>query len=131
MVVNRTGVTRIVFIFKQVVVKIPNFSYSWQHFLKGLLANIQENTCYKWSGNKELLCPVIWASWGGWVLVMKRADIKRHEDEIRALPFTIQDPEEQVKERYKEWINAGLGGDDKCDNYGYINNRLVKVDYAQ
>ena len=142
MKVNRRGVTRIVFIFKNVVVKIPNFTYSWKHFLIGITNNIQEKEMWramvcvgnefktppsKYFGNyilmSDLLCPVRWASWGGWILIMEKADVEKHIEEVRSLnpgcPYFS----------YSDWKNNGLDGDDKPDNFGYYKNRLVKIDY--
>jgi len=139
MQVNSTGITRIVFVFKNFVVKVPNWHYSWLHFLKGLIGNINESKCWKYnsgkceSGKSHLLCPVIWCSWGGWILIMKKADIMRHLSEVMAMPPIPDDWHERKKElseRYALWIDAGFGGDDKCDNYGYYQDRLVKIDYA-
>lgn len=134
-----SGCTRIVFIFKTFVVKIPNFRYSWDHFLKGILGNINESRTWKWnsgkyeSGKSHLLCPVIWCSWGGWVLIMKRADTESYERWVRSLPpiSNTEDCVESNKMFYSQWITAGLGGDDKADNYGYLNGQIVKIDYAQ
>jgi len=82
-------------------------------------------------GKVYLLCPVKWCSWGGWILIMERADVEKHYEEIyNSSPIGNIDPCEEVKQRYKKWIDAGFGGDDKCDNYGYLSDRLVKVDYA-
>lgn len=119
MIINRVGTTRIVFIFKNVVVKVPNFCDGWLNFLTGLVANINENQTWKWnsgdyeSGKSYLLCPVKWCSWGGWFLVMQRAT-----------PCEIGE-----KIDYIEWMKAGFGGDDKPDNYGWYNYRIVKIDY--
>lgn len=121
MKVNRMGVTRIVLIFKSFVIKIPNARVQWDHFLKGILANIQENTTWKYnSGNYErgksyLLAPVLWCSWGGWILVMKRVKVCGWEDKID----------------YTKWIEADFGGDNKPQNYGYLNGIIVKIDYGQ
>jgi len=125
--IDDSGCTRVVLVFESYVLKIPRFTYSWSHFLKGLLANMQERDCWKWNsgkyekGDSHLLCPVIWGSWGGWLLIMKRADVKRHLDEVY---------KEKRKYCYATIINAGFGGDDKPENYGYLNNKLVKVDYG-
>lgn len=119
------GCTRIVFLLNEVVVKVPNFTVCWRHFLQGILANMGERDTYRWnsgqyeSGKSHLLCPVVWASWGGWVLVMKRA-----------IPFTYLD-EEGHEMDYSKWIVAGFGGDDKPDNYGKLNGQVVKLDYGQ
>jgi len=137
MKINRTGVSRIVLEFKNFVIKIPNFTYSWYHFIWGICSNIEENQCWKWNsgkyekGKSHLLCPVKWCSYGGWILIMQKANIKRHEIEVRNLPLSTIPPEEETIIRYKEWIEAGFGGDDKCDNYGYIEDRLVKIDYSR
>lgn len=138
MKVNRMGITRVVFEFTRFVVKIPNPTYSWKHFLQGLIANIKENGCWKNSRDyyerRELLCPIIWTSWGGWILIMAKADMNRWNDEIRALPREVKDRVKinikDTDELYHKWIDVGLGGDDKADNYGYYQDRLVKVDYA-
>lgn len=69
------GVTRIVLIFSGVVIKVPNFMYSWDHFLKGLVSNMGERDTWKYNSYSEdrrllrdkLLCPVLWCSWGGLV----------------------------------------------------------------
>ena len=130
MKINQTGITRIVIELRNVVIKIPRFTYSWEHFLKGLIANISENKTWEYNsgkyeeGKSYLLCPVVWCSYGGWLLVMKKADMKRHEDEVRAWIDNGQEPM-----WYVAWKNAGFGGDDKCDNFGYYENRLVKIDY--
>lgn len=126
---NTRGITRLVIELKNVVIKLPNFTYSWQHFLKGLLANIQESQTWKWHPRKDLLCPVLWCSWGGWLLVMRKADVSKHIKEV-AVQEDIFQTKEYRETLYAEWIIEGLSGDDKEDNYGYINDRLVKIDYG-
>lgn len=109
--------------------KYPRFNYSWEHFLKGLLHNITELNTWKWNsgkhekGNSYLLCPVIFSLPGGWLIIMKKADMKKHENEIRALNGYND-------HYYSKFISAGFGGDDKPDNYGYLNGKLVKVEYG-
>lgn len=122
--IRSNGVTRIVFEFDKFVIKIPNFKYSWMHFLKGLIANMNENSIWKWQAHPnnetarpDLLCPVLWASCGGWILIMQKA--------VRC--EWIND---ESQWNYKEWIDAGFGGDDKPDNYGYLNGKMVKLDYG-
>jgi hypothetical protein len=121
MIINRKGVTRIVIEFKRVVVKIPNFTCQWSHFLKGIVGNINENKTWKYnSGNFEkgtsyLLCPVLWCSWGGWILVMKKAiPLQRSEWDTTYIP------------EHKKYFK----GDDTISNYGWLDGRLVKFDYA-
>lgn len=123
--INRQGITRIVFLTKKYAIKIPNFTCQWNHFLQGLLSNINESTTWKYNsgqyeeGNSHLLCPVVWASWGGWILIMKRAVPCKFFDEGG----------EEID--YSKWIVAGFGGDDKPLNYGQLNGRIVKLDYGQ
>lgn len=113
MKINRNGITRIVIELERIVIKIPNFLYQWDHFLVGLLSNIREYRTWNYSENKHLLCPVIWCSWGGWILIMQKAEgVSWGEINLRI--FT----------------EAGLDGDDKEDNYGLINGRVVKIDYG-
>ena len=114
---NRKGVTRLVFEFDNFVIKIPNFTYSWQHFLKGILANIQEYTTWSWSKD-ELLCPVLWCSWGGWFLIMKKA---------KTYSFDEWDNIEVDISNHIKYFP----GDDTMSNYGYLNDKLVKIDYGQ
>lgn len=122
MICNK-GVTRIVFILKHVVIKIPKFTCQWEHFIKGLLANISENKTWKYnsgeyeSGKSHLLCPVVWCSWGGWILVMKKVD--------RCLQYDEWDKWD-ISEHRKHFE-----GDDTVSNYGILNNKLVKIDYGQ
>ena len=118
--VNSEGITRLVIIFKTVVVKIPRLRWSnniWYSFLKGICANIEEHRT--WEATKsELLCPVVWCSWGGWILIMKKADVDKWIKES-----------EDINWSYAAHINAGFG-DDKSSNYGYYKNKLVKIDYS-
>jgi hypothetical protein len=126
--VARDGISRTVFVFRKFVVKVPKLRYGWYYFIVGLCSNIEEYRT--WVATKSpLLCPIRWMSWGGWFLVMERADVQKHIDEIRNLPGPTPDPESDLRSRYKVWADAGFGGDDKCDNYGYLGDRLVKVDY--
>lgn len=121
MIINRKGSTRIVFLIKKHAIKIPNFLDGWTLFLKGLLANIQESNTWEWwripnselFERSELLCPIIWRSWGGWIVVMKRAD-----------PITNQDTR-PVFLQLEYFIK-----DHKDDNYGIINGKVVMIDYG-
>lgn len=123
MKVCRKGVTRIVFVFKNVVVKIPNFTCQWSHFLKGIIGNIEEGRTWRWNsgkyekGTSHLLCPVLYTSAGGWFLVMKRAKTLSFEE------WDLIDPDCSEHRKY-------FAGDDTCSNYGFLDGRLVKIDYA-
>jgi hypothetical protein len=123
MKMNRNGCTRYVFILRNVVVKIPKPSYNWQNFLKGIIANIHESETWRFNsgkyekGNSHLLCPVLWCSWGGWVLVMRKVDELITEENINKFDCT-----EHIKH---------FEGDDTISNYGILKGKLVKIDYGQ
>lgn len=84
---------------------------------------MRERDTYRFNSphKQEMLAAVKWASWGGWIIIMDRADTSRHAKEAANTP---------ADELYQEWIKAGLGGDDKHTNYGYRGDRLVKIDYG-
>ena len=115
---NRSGITRIVFELKNIVIKIPNFFYQWDHFLKGLIANINESGVWQWHPHKELLCPVVWCSWGGWILIMRKAKILTDKEFVEHVDIHA-------------YTEAGFDGDDKSDNYGWFEGRIVKIDYGK
>ena len=121
MKINTTGVTRIVIELKTVVIKIPNFTYRWSHFLRGIIANISESQTWKYNsgkyelGKSHLLCPVVYCAMGGWFLIMKKAQ------KINKADWQKMDITEHVKY---------FKGDDTHQNYGTINRKLVKLDYA-
>lgn len=117
--IERKGITRIVLVFNTFVIKIPNFTYCWAHFLQGLLSNINESKTWKYNKNKHLLCPVIWTSYGGWILIMKKAIVCRW----------LSENGEEID--YSKWTAVDLGGDDKSQNYGVYKDRIVKIDYGQ
>jgi len=121
--ISTTGVTRMVILWRGVAIKIPKPS-KWSNFLRGLIGNINESDTWKYNSGKydcgysHLLAPVIWCSWGGWVLIMKRAKI-----------ITNQEWGEGVLS-IDEHIRT-FGGDDTISNYGFIGDRLVKIDYGE
>lgn len=122
--INNKGVTRTVFCFKNFVVKVPCIHKGWCNFLRGLVGNINEGQTWRWNsgafekGTSHLLCPVLLTSWGGWFLVMKRAKtLTNNEWEL----LSDVDCSEHKKH---------FGGDDSVRNYGYLDSRLVKIDYA-
>ncbi len=131
-----TGITRTVFIFKNFVIKVPKIRYGWYYFLLGLCGNIEEKKT--WEAIKDnpdynkLLCPIKWASKSGLIVIMEKADVEGWDREVGS-KFDQTDDWYLRKVLngmlYKKWIDAGFGGDDKSDNYGYYKGRLVKVDY--
>jgi hypothetical protein len=123
--INRKGATRIVIELTSVVIKIPNFLHTWQTFVRGLLSNIDENDTWLFNsgaydeGRSKLLCPVEWCSWGGWILIMSKVDKVLTYDEFW-----------EIYDKAADHIKY-FPGDDTGPNYGFIDNRLVKIDYAQ
>lgn len=116
------GTTRTVILIGGYAIKIPVFT-EWRLFLSGLLANIQEVT-FSRAGWPEL-CPVIWSIPGGWLVVMQRAE-----------PLTR---EQFFALNYAEWIKGGkdlpkgewvIPVENKQDSFGYLDGRLVAVDYG-
>lgn len=112
------GITRIVFIFKHFVIKIPNFRYSHLHWLQGCYANWSErNYCkvFATMDDKELLnkvAPSYYCSIFGLLQVQARC-----ENLDRELT-------KQELEYFKDF------GDLKSDNAGFYKGRVVLLDYS-
>jgi hypothetical protein len=119
--IERRGVTRIVILTNRYAIKIPKPKI-WNHFLRGILANISEKRTWRWNsgeyeeGFSHLLCPVVWCSWGGWILVMERAR-----------PLSRADWEWVTVPEHKKHFP----GDDTMSNYGWMEGRVVKIDYGE
>lgn len=120
---NNKGVTRFVILLFGIAIKIPKF-WKWTHFLRGLLANMDEYNTWRWNsgkydvGNSYLLAPVLWCGFGGLLLIMRRAE-----------PIT------QLMWVENKWIikehRLHFGGDDTISNYGLLDGKMVKIDYGQ
>lgn len=116
---NKQGVTRLVFIFRRFVIKIPNFTVQHDHFLSGCCANWNErkrwkifHPCNDVDFGKKI-APTLFCSWFGLIQIQARCEIlHRHLSE------------EEV-EYFKD-----VTTDIKCQNFGYYKGRLVCVDYA-
>lgn len=103
---------------------MPSLLNGWHNFIFGLLANMNEATVWdiatlpqhadngQFVGQSHLLCPVLWRSWGGWVLVMRRCEPVSHDFDLTP------------------WEEACLDGDDKLENYGLLDGHIVKLDYG-
>lgn len=123
----RWGVTRLVWCCGKRAWKIPNPLNGWHNFIIGLNANLCESAnWYAFSTTepdqleyigRELLCPVTFTSWGGWLLGMRRVERELTESERDALDLN-------------PWRKLDLHGDDKATNYGWLNGRIVKLDYG-
>lgn len=111
----KKGATRLVFLIGGWAVKIPNFTYSHANFLNGCHANWQERvvTRYRLPEFIERAAPCVFCAWFGLLSVMRRV-------EINTEPLT--------REQKKYFKNQTT--DYKPCNFGYLNGRLVCVDYA-
>lgn len=118
--INLSGATRIVFIFKKFVIKIPNVR-EYKLFLYGILSNLQEKTFSKMK--REDLAHVYFCSPFGLFLIMQRAEVTSDMNERRFIRM--------IYKKYKDDdLRCFMIADCKPDNWGYINGNLVKVDYG-
>lgn len=106
-----------VFLTKKYAIKIPNIR-GWRRFLWGLLANMQEK---QWSGFDDFLCPVLFCSWGGWLLIMPLVRIEENselsESDFLSLVRIGND-------------DAFLPVENKRGHFGWLGKRLVAIDYG-
>jgi hypothetical protein len=119
MTFKQNGTTRLVFVFRRFVIKIPNFTCQHDHFLNGCSANWRERKYWKqWRHTEEMgtrLCPTIFCSWFGLIQIQRKAAIlpnDYHLSENELLPF------------------GDFASDNKPQNFGYYKGNLVMVDYA-
>lgn len=116
------GSTRIVFIFNKLVIKMPNLLVQYDHFLYGLLANINER---KMSGKHKDLAKVFYGNKFGFILIMEKAEVISNDinwDKFKDSLFKIYQNDE---------LREFMLSDYKPSNWGYIQNRLVKIDYGK
>lgn len=108
------GCTRFVFLIGNYAIKIPRLN-DWRLFLRGVLANIDEKIWYSNSPDswKLKMCPTIF-TFKGLLLIAKRAKPVT-EDEFLSLELETFKP---------------LPMDAKQSNFGWYDNRIVLVDYA-
>jgi hypothetical protein len=107
--INRQGITRLVFITNKYAIKVPRINRGWKRFIEGMCSNMSENQCWN-ACESEYLCPVLF-SFGGFVLVMPKLEILKRGDSL---------PKIHTKEP---------GCDPNPINYGYLNGKIVCVDY--
>ena len=110
------GASRTVFLTTKYAIKRPSFQ-SYRLFLHGLLANLQE---VKFSKSKlDGLCPVIFYLPLGLLVVMPRC---------RVLTFDEFDPKKL--EEFIDKENYRIPAELKPDSFGYLNGKLVAIDYG-
>jgi len=116
----KKGTTRIVFLIGKYAIKFPRIHHKYpghryKMFLRGLLANIDENFWWKSTYKRDKLCPVKFKSPLGFFLVMDRA-------------IPLKESEYNKEQFEKDFF--GLPLDNKIVNFGKIDNRIVLIDYA-
>jgi len=115
----KIGATRKVFIFKNFVMKMPN-TISFPYYLYGILGNYQEKIRQKEHFD---LAKVLWCSPFYIFLIMEKANPIIDMDEASFV--------RKIKEKYKnDDLRDFMLLDLKIDNWGYIGDHLVKIDYA-
>jgi len=114
------GLTRMVLTFGPLAFKFARGR-------KSVRCNLHEAQLYRRSSAKRraMLCPVLWCSRYGFVLIMRRAET----------PVTQGALDERKATAWLEWDYAGPGDDEhpfgwKRSDWGYLDGRVVAVDYA-
>lgn len=113
----RKGVTRVVFVFKKFVIKIPNFNYCHSHFLQGCYANWSERQyCKIFKNHKDynLVAPSYFCSWFGLIQI-----------QAKCKPL-LRDLSNKEIDKFKFVCK----GDIKKENFGWYKGKLVCLDYV-
>jgi len=123
--IDKRGNTRIVFIFKNFVIKIPNIKH-YNLFIRGIIHNLNEKI---FSGSHKDLAKVYHCNRFGLFLIMEKVDfvvIDGYNPHDSWLPFV-----EMIEERYKDDKMKDFMLDDcGVNNWGYKNGKLLKIDYG-
>lgn len=110
------GTSRIVLLIGNYAVKVPSF-VEWRLFLLGLLANMQERR-FSEHGWEEL-CPVLWSIYGGFMIVMRRAE-----------PLTREQFDSFDAEAWLERDDYVVPAEPKMDSFGWLDGKIVAIDYG-
>ena len=112
------GITRIVIKFFRFAIKFPNPFNGHLNFLIGCCSNYKERCFYKefrkYRPISELICPSYFCSYFGLFQIQKRC-VVNHRD---------------LTESELKKFDAVRHGESKPINFGFIDNRLVCLDYA-
>jgi hypothetical protein len=118
--VNKKGITRIVFLIGKYAIKIPNYQYQHDHFLQGCYANWSERKYCKGFKNAdykenmyEWVAPSYFCSWFGLVQIQARCEVNNNN----------------LTDKQKKFYKSLCGTDFKKENFGYLNGKLVCLDY--
>lgn len=133
----KTGVTRWVLLTKKYAIKFPSL-YSYRHFLQGILGNEQECFWYrnfKWT---KKLCPVLWKSWGYFVIIMPKVRVMTDEEatqewgwkyERSATLECFETPLDKFL-KIEEGEDSIFPAEKKSDSFGWLDGRIVIIDYG-
>lgn len=117
LIINK-GITRIVISFFGLSFKFPNPINGHVFFLQGCLSNYKERQFYKEFKNyhpiSDLICPSYFCSYFGLLQIQKQCSVNTRE-------LT----EEELKH-----FEVVRNGESKPANFGFIDNKLVCLDYA-
>ncbi len=109
------------------VVTFGPLAFKFARGKKGMRCNRHEADLYRRSSlpRRAMLCPVLWCSRPGLVSIMRRA----------STPATQGELDERKAVAWLEWDYAGPGDDGhpfewKPSDWGYLDGRIVAVDYA-
>lgn len=112
------GVTRVTFSIWRYVVKVPRLKNGHLLFLEGCLSNWKERNYCKMMKELEdyynLVAPSLFCSWFGIIQVQKRCVVNYTE----------------LTESQLAFFEAVRGGESKPNNFGFINGRMVCLDYG-
>ena len=126
MKVNRSGGTRIVILTERLALKFPRIN-SWKHFVQGMLSNMTEGQ-WKDYGNRHL-CPIKYSNRFGLLVVMVRAQEVTDKEKFKEDLSQLLEDESKGISPYDLGVDF-FEYDGFPKNFGYIDGRLVKIDYG-
>lgn len=146
----RTGATRWVLLIGKYAIKFPAL-YSYRSFLQGILGNEQECRWYRAFWQTEKLCPIlIWCP-GYFFTVMPRVDVMTDEQakllwggwmsrhKIYSVPIPVDEFAREIPDgptpidlflRIDPSNDSVFPAEKKSDSFGYLNGKLVIIDYG-
>ena len=112
------GSSRWVFVIGNFALKIPSLK-SWRRFLYGLLANMQELEFNTMKEAQDKLCPIKFYFPLGFLVIMPKVRV-------------LKDGELTMLQLQEFCINKTyvIPAEHKCDSFGYLNGKLVAIDYG-
>ena len=124
------GCTRVVYLIGPYAFKFPIMD-KWEHFLQGLLGNIQERFFARKCNLQGKLCPVYFSMWGGLVNVMPRCTAVEEKDFPHHWNFE-EWTDSEILENGKYFVTVGgLPVENKLSSFGKLpNGNLVAVDFG-